>query len=103
MTNILATIAVCLTTNVWAAEMVYTDAATNYLTTPEQYAAEWRRRTELPDVLKLLAASGDVCTALGHAWESGCGKDGCAVWHKAHMRTCRICRKTQTQQPTEWR
>lgn len=46
----------------------------------------------------------NVCEIIGHEWEPGCGKMGCAVLHgDAPMRHCKHCGAMQTRELGPWK
>ena len=58
------------------------------------------------NLVNSLISSGEFCRIRGHTWRPGCEMEsdnvGCLVYHGGPTRTCRQCRKTETQY-TEWK
>jgi hypothetical protein len=62
-----------------------------------------REQGDMTNLVKKLAASGDVCSVIGHKWQYGCGEPGCLVSHTVPTRYCLVCGKIQTQEVSNWK
>lgn len=66
---------------------------------------EIRVRGDIPNLVKKLVKSGDVCAVVGHQWER---RPHVTIEYRPDCeypehRQCRLCGKFETREPREWK